>query len=245
MRDLARPRELAESKLVQDLARLFVAPLVDLGPLVPRQGFERPLGQVGVDPECLIGGDQRVAAEQCREPGDPGVDRRRPVEVRLHHPKVQHCAIQVLLKLRIGGAEARASLAPDGVIVLEVGVCPLEGLLLADARQDAHLDRLSRLRVESHLELRTLTADPLGVRFEPDLELAVDAVKPLVPEDDTVVADIGVEDLARLLPLETAHDEQVEEVRPEREREPDAPARRAEVLHLDRLVHAVLEPAVP
>ena len=81
VRDLPGAGELAGAQLVQDLARLGVAPaLVGVG-LQPREHEQRAARDLGVDHQRLAGAQQRVAAERRDVPGNarrPAADRRRP-----------------------------------------------------------------------------------------------------------------------------------------------------------------------
>ena len=78
VRLLAEHRQLAAADLVQDLAGLLVAEVVDLAsPGAPPSRCSAPPRQLGADPERLQRRDQRVPAEERHEPRQPG--RRQDV----------------------------------------------------------------------------------------------------------------------------------------------------------------------
>ena len=62
---------LARPQLVEDLARLGVAPRVVLGRLVGGQHRQRLDGELRPEGQRLEGGDQRVASEQRANHGTP------------------------------------------------------------------------------------------------------------------------------------------------------------------------------
>ena len=69
---LAGPRHLAGAHLVQDLAGLGVVPRIVVGRLETAEDLERGLRQRRHERDRLEPRDQAVAAEQGREPRDPG-----------------------------------------------------------------------------------------------------------------------------------------------------------------------------
>ena len=98
---LLEPRHLALAGLVHDLARGGVREVQGLGSLVRGEEAEDPLCQRRVEPERLQRGDDRVAAERGREPGDARVGVRtrrelgsqeRQIGARLAEPLVEHAA---------------------------------------------------------------------------------------------------------------------------------------------------------
>ncbi|MND95557.1 hypothetical protein D3C80_878150 [compost metagenome] len=72
-RHLAQGAHLAAACLVHDLAGGGIHEGVDLCRLARGQIGQHPLGQAGVDPQHLPGGDDAVAPERGREPGHAGV----------------------------------------------------------------------------------------------------------------------------------------------------------------------------
>src|SRR6266702_2716579 len=63
---VARP---ALHLIVQDLARLLIAEVVDSCPLELRQGLEGRFGERGGEGECLVAHSHAVPAEEGHEPG--------------------------------------------------------------------------------------------------------------------------------------------------------------------------------
>ena len=74
MGQLTGSRGLAGPHLVEDLAGLGVAPVVDLGRLERGEHLERLDRDLGPEREHLDRGDDRVPAEQRREPRHAGRD---------------------------------------------------------------------------------------------------------------------------------------------------------------------------
>src|SRR5439155_12575082 len=70
VRHTLEPGELTYAHLVQDLAWLFVAEVVDLLALVPRQESERPGRNGWAQRQRLNRGDQAVTAKRHGEPWD-------------------------------------------------------------------------------------------------------------------------------------------------------------------------------
>ncbi|MNY03941.1 hypothetical protein D3C86_1365880 [compost metagenome] len=86
--NLLEARQLSDPQLVEDLAGLFVAPIVHAPPLVLGKQPQGLLGDVGVVGEGLERRDQAVPAEQGRVPGHSG----REVALALE-PAAQHVQI--------------------------------------------------------------------------------------------------------------------------------------------------------
>src|SRR5436190_21947033 len=78
MRQLAVERRLPLPQLVEDLARLCIAPVVDLGCLEGREHVERLDGDLRPEGEGLERDDDRIAAEERREPWYTGGDVALP-----------------------------------------------------------------------------------------------------------------------------------------------------------------------
>ena len=100
-RHLAQPRHLALARLVHDLARRRVVEARGLGRLMGGQILQDAAGQRRVEPQHLQRGDDRVAAEGGREPGDAGIGvgagrqlgrQQRQVGARLVEPLVEQPA---------------------------------------------------------------------------------------------------------------------------------------------------------
>ena len=72
VRLLAQLRQLAAADLVQDLAGLLVAEVVDARALQGAEQVKRAACKPRADPERLQGRDQRVPAEERHEPREPG-----------------------------------------------------------------------------------------------------------------------------------------------------------------------------
>src|SRR5207248_11099749 len=74
VRHLARARQLTAADLVQDLAGLFLAEVVDAFALVRGEEEERVARDLGRDEQRLEAGDERVAPERRGVPGPAGGD---------------------------------------------------------------------------------------------------------------------------------------------------------------------------
>jgi hypothetical protein len=72
--NLAGPCQLTLAQLVQDLARLRVAPVVNLGRLQPPEDGQGGSCNLRPDAQQLEARDQRVAAEETAEPRHAGSD---------------------------------------------------------------------------------------------------------------------------------------------------------------------------
>jgi hypothetical protein len=70
-RHLAGLGHLAAADLVQDLARLGIALRVMVDRLVGGEEPQHAAGEVGIEPERLEGGDERVAPERVQNHGTP------------------------------------------------------------------------------------------------------------------------------------------------------------------------------
>ena len=107
MRYALRCRQLPEPNLMQDLARLFVAEIVDLAALVRRQEAQRALGNLGTQRQRLHRRDQRIAPERHGEPGDPGGRYESAVHVVDQQPQVLERAAQELIEELVIGLDRR------------------------------------------------------------------------------------------------------------------------------------------
>src|SRR5205823_520061 len=81
VRDLPGPRQLSPPDLVEDLARLLLAIIVDPLSLVRRHEEERVPRDVRIEEQRLEAGDERVAPERRTVPGDAGGNDRPSVPV--------------------------------------------------------------------------------------------------------------------------------------------------------------------
>jgi hypothetical protein len=95
---------------VEHLAGLLVALVVVLLSEPPRQEPQGPLGDAGHERERLEGGDDAVAPEERREPGDAGRVVRLPVELRLEQLQVAERAPEDAVEELVVRAHARAVL---------------------------------------------------------------------------------------------------------------------------------------
>ena len=94
VRQLLRRRHLADAQLVQDLARLRVPPLVELGRLARRQHGQRLHAELRAERDRLERRDQRIPPEQRAEPRHAGGEIALALARRLvdQQPEVGHGA---------------------------------------------------------------------------------------------------------------------------------------------------------
>ena len=100
--------DLADAKLVEDLAGLLLAPRVELAAEPLAQDAQGLLGDGGVEGEDLEGGDDAVAAEERGEPRDARGVELVAVEGRAEHPQVEQRALHDAVEELVVGADARA-----------------------------------------------------------------------------------------------------------------------------------------
>ena len=117
MGQLAGPGHFAGAKLVHDLARLRVTPLVDLGCLASGQDLERLDRQLGPEGGNLVGREDRVAAEQRREPRHAGshVSLAMARTVVHQEAQVRKAAADREIEQLIVGLDARRAARPGSV----------------------------------------------------------------------------------------------------------------------------------
>ena len=94
VRQLLRRRHLADAQLVQDLARLSVPPLVELGRLARREHGQRLHAELRAERDRLERRDQRIPPEQRAEPRHAGGEIALALARRLvdQQPEVGHGA---------------------------------------------------------------------------------------------------------------------------------------------------------
>ena len=111
-RDLVQFRHFAEARLVQDLAGLGVGGGIDRRRLDAGEVAQHAAGDARVEPQGFERGDQRVAAEGGREPGDAGVGVRAGGGVGHQHVEVgdraAHRLVEHFVRRSDGGGTRRA-----------------------------------------------------------------------------------------------------------------------------------------
>jgi hypothetical protein len=158
MRDLAGSRKLADAKLVEDLARLRVAPRLIRFGLERGEHTQRTAGNLGVDHHRLGSAQQRVATERRHVPGDPGSRQRRVADRHHQRVDVAHRGIDEQVEQLVVGANRCARLDPGGVSRLELR----RGLL----ERPRGTSSPTRLRRDHELELDCLAGVELNVPLE-------------------------------------------------------------------------------
>ena len=144
-RKLAGPAHLTRPELVQNLAGLRVAPVVDGGGLALGQDFQRLDRDPWREGDGLQRRDQRVAPEQRGEPGHAGGDEPIADRVgRLEQAQVVHGPPDDLVDQLVVGFDDRVAGQPAGV-----GVSRIECLRVEQADG---LRRLAR-RVDGPADL--------------------------------------------------------------------------------------------
>src|SRR5205085_3109065 len=98
--------------LVQDLARLLVAPIVYLLALIARQHAQSIGGQPRIQHQRLISSDDGVAPEDGREPGNAGGDDVLTAVRDLQGVEVTGGALQRSVELIITATKAGGMLLP-------------------------------------------------------------------------------------------------------------------------------------
>ena len=188
-----RARELAVAHLVQDLARLLVAPVVLLRALARRQELEGIARRPRVHRQQLVRGDQRVAAEDRHVPRDPGGEDRAVPHPRVQRAQVAQAAVQELVEQLVVGDDPRRLALPLLVRATElvhrvVEVRGRVGRLGPQDRFDRDRDEPRLVRVEVEPEdrrgERPVDVDALGVDAEADPRDPPDVIAPLVHELD-------------------------------------------------------------
>ncbi len=216
---LAQGGHLAPAGLVHDLAGLAVAELRGFGRLGRGQVAEHAAGQGGVDPQHLPGGDDGVAAELGREPGDAGIgigagrqvrDQERQVGPGLLHPLVEQPA-RGLDPGPVPALGAHGEAGPGGAGAEAVPARCLGGessLVFANLQEqvDGALGR------DAEQEFGAVGAEPGGRLGEDDGAGAGDAVQPVITEHHRTACGLGWVHEASAAALAAAHLEHVVEI---------------------------------
>jgi hypothetical protein len=182
--DLAEVRHLAEAALVKDLSGLGVRRRVECRGLGRREVPQDAAREGGIEPQEQHRGDDPVAPEHRRVPGNAGI-RVRPVPGLAHqHVEVGGRAAGDVVEGRVRALNRRdpGRARPQGPPRVAIG--GEEGgrgrLLLTFPAGDSHQDRAAFLRAERHLERRPVTLQAGRRRREAQLRAAQEAVEPLV-----------------------------------------------------------------
>ena len=211
--DPAQSRQLAHPELVQDLARLLIAPAVDVGALAAGKEAQRGGRDGRLPGEGLIRGDERVATEQGREPGQPGAVVAVSVEVGSEDREVGKRAMddaveQPGVAVHGGRPGARTSLAPAGLTLVGDAAIRVRGVAARGCSRRCRLHgwcpgfhRLPDLEPELEGGGSAPGRDqrhhgPLAVtrrrrRVEGRAERAVDAIAAVVRGDEAVLLPGG------------------------------------------------------
>ncbi len=189
-------RHFAEAGLVQDLAGLGVGGGIDRRRLDAGEVAQHAAGDARVEPQGFERGDQRVAAEGGREPGDAGVGVRAAGGVGQQHVEVgdraAHRLVEHLVRrsdgggTRRAGAQRAARLAEAG----EEGGARGAGAV-AGAAADFEEHGLTGDRGKRQVELREVAGDTGRGGLEVQAGLAQAVVEAGVGERHGIVADLG------------------------------------------------------
>ncbi len=109
---------------MQDLARLFVAPVVVFLALVTRQYTQCVHRQLGVQRQGLEGSDDGIAAKDCGEPGNTGsndVTGRRPESEARENRRQRFSAARRRHRYRSGNLWMRIPIGRNWPAVAEAG----------------------------------------------------------------------------------------------------------------------------
>ena len=195
MRDLGETRELATPQLVEDLAWLFLGVLVDLLALMRGEEPERPLGDIGVPAERLIRGDETVAPERDRIPGNArGREWAAGVEFeeRAHVERAarDESLVEGLGARRVSRARPQepsvARVERVDRVVEAVGRRGGAGAVLARDHRELELEEL--LWPERARHAKAISLDGVGRRAERDFRGPTNAVAAETFEHDATLA---------------------------------------------------------
>ena len=92
---------------MQDLAGLRVGCLIVHIGLEMRQAFEHAARHARIEPQHLKRGNDAVASERCRIPGNAGIRIRSLRRIRHQHVEVGHRAAQNLVEEIVRGCNGR------------------------------------------------------------------------------------------------------------------------------------------
>lgn len=197
VRDLARLGHLADPQLVQDAPGLLLGRLVHLAALVGGQEGERVARELGGEGQGLVGGDERVAAEGRRVPGDAGRQQAPLAVGQRERVQIADRLVQRLIEERVGALDARAGHAKGAVELPDRGAPLVERqprrrqlAHLADARVDPQLDGGALVGAEVQLEAGAAALEAKGPRLEVQLSLVAAPVEAAVAPDDAVGLDL-------------------------------------------------------
>jgi hypothetical protein len=178
---------------VEDLAGLFVPPVVLLRALTRREELERVARGPGVHRQQLVRRDQGVAAEDRHVPRDPGGEDRSVPHPCVQRPDIAEAPVQELVEQLVVGDDPRGLALPllVGATELMDRVLKVRGRIGWLAPQDrldrdGHEPSLVRIEVEPEdgRRERPLDVDAIGVDAEADPRDPPNAVAPLVHELD-------------------------------------------------------------
>ena len=183
VRDQLEMRQLAVAQLVQDLARLGVAVVVALLRLVLPQHLQRARGEFRIDDHRLQRDDQRVAAEQCHEPRQPGGGHEHHVVRALQRQPqgghVLHTLIVATIEFLVAGIDLQHRALP---------LVHLAGMIRCRAGMGAFPRRSDALRAIHEV------VDQAAMPGLPGLQRDVEAQPPVGVHRRPAVAVAGADD---------------------------------------------------
>ena len=247
MRGVSGAGELARTQLVQDLPRLGVAPgLVDVR-LQAGEHEQRAARHLGVDHQRFAGRQQRVTAERCHVPRDPG--RGQLPAFGRHHQGVQvaHGGVEEAVEKLVVRGDVRAPGHPGVVLRPESrgGLCdrrrPVR--LLCRHPRDEERDRLAGRELEIPGRVRALPVDGRSGRSRVELDLgpAALAVRGEVGEADVATVARRGQDAAARAPVHAPDLEDVGEVGAQRQLDRRLHRAGVEVVHANGVMQTVCD----
>ena len=238
-RHLAQRRHLAAAHLVQDLSRRSVGERIDRLGLEMREPPQHALGDPRIDPQHLQRGDQPVAAERRRVPGNAGIGIASLRRLRHQHVEVGHRLAQHLVEDVVGGLDAGRAVRRLPHLAAMREQAPEKARRLLRDRPVAghgHEQRFRLMRIQLELPGRGIDREPRRTRIEMQARGPLGVVEAAIfkqhvgrPEQ---LAGAGS---AVRTPL-AAHLEQIGKIIVEQQRQLEAGALVAVVLQPDALI---------
>src|SRR5215469_2277092 len=110
----ATSRHFALAKFMQDFARFFIQPVVELFALIMRQHMQSIDGQLRVQGQRLVGGDDGVATEERCKPGNSCAYDTSPILRDLQRMEICDCSIHRRVEDAVIAAESGRRSLPFG-----------------------------------------------------------------------------------------------------------------------------------
>ena len=219
VRDQLEVGELAVARLVQDFSRLLLARRVDLPSLMLREVAQGSARDFRIEHQGLDGGDQRIAAERGREPGDARHREEAAVELLEQDAQVHLAATQqAAVEKGVVGADPGRIVVPPPIGALQrlqrvVVEITQHRLVLADHRDDVDHERDGVFRVQVEMPAQgAVLVERAWLRLDDDFGAAQEAVLAVVGEGQAPSVDFGRSYRAESLHLVAAHVEHVAKV---------------------------------